>query len=164
MAIRDLIPWNKNQQLATTGDAYDPFLTLHREMNRLFDDVFRGFGNFGRVGASLMEGQFSWPRIELHETDKTVTVSAELPGLNEKDVQVEIANGVLSIRGEKKSETDNGGRYSERYYGSFERRIPLEGVQEDKAEANFRNGVLTVSLPKTEQAAQSVKRIAINAD
>ena len=162
MAIRDLIPWNKNQQLATTGDAYDPFLTLHREMNRLFDDVFRGFGNFGRVGASLMEGQFSWPRIELDETDKTVTVSAELPGLNEKDVQVEIANGVLSIRGEKKSETDNGGRYSERYYGSFERRIPLEGVQEDKAEAHFRNGVLTVSLPKTEQAAQSVKRIAIN--
>jgi HSP20 family protein len=163
MAIRDLIPWNKNnQQLATTGDAYDPFLTLHREMNRLFDDVFRGFGNFGRVGSQPTEDQFSWPRIELDETDKVVTVSAELPGMNEKDVQVEIANGVLSIRGEKKSETNNGGRYSERYYGSFERRIPLEGVQEDKAEANFRNGVLTVSLPKTEQAAQSVKRIAIN--
>jgi HSP20 family protein len=164
MAIRDLIPW-KNQQLATTGEAYDPFLTLHREMNRLFDDAFRGFGsfgNFGRVGSPLMEGQLSWPRIELGETEKAVTISAELPGMNEKDVQVEIANGVLSIRGEKKSETDNGGRYSERYYGSFERRIPLEGVQEDKAEANFRNGVLTVSLPKTEQAAESVKRIAIN--
>ena len=162
MAIRDLIPWNKNQQLATTGEAHDPFLTLHREMNRLFDDVFRGFGSFGRVGSPPMEGQFSWPRIELGETEKVVTVSAELPGMNEKDVQVEIANGVLSIRGEKKSETDNGGRYSERYYGSFERRIPLEGVQEDKAEAHFRNGVLTVSLPKTEQAAQSVRRIAIN--
>jgi HSP20 family protein len=167
MAIRDLIPWNKNQQLTTTGEAYDPFLTLHREMNRLFDDVFRGFGsfgNFGRLGSPLMESQFSWPRIELDETDKAVTVSAELPGMNEKDVQVEIANGVLSIRGEKKSETDNGGRYSERYYGSFERRIPLEGVQEDKAEANFRNGVLTVSLPKTEQAGHSVKRITINAN
>jgi HSP20 family protein len=164
MAIRDLIPWNKNQQL-TRGEAYDPFLTLHREMNRLFDDVFRGFGSFGsvgRLGAPLMEGQFGWPRIELNETDKTVTVSAELPGLSEKDVQVEIANGVLSIRGEKKAEHDNGGRYSERYYGSFERRIPLDGVQEDKAEANFRNGILTVSLPKTEQASQSVKRIAIN--
>jgi HSP20 family protein len=165
MAIRDLIPWNnRNQQLATTGEAYDPFLTLHREMNRLFDDVFRGFGSFGRLGAPLMEGQFSWPRIELNETDQTVTVSAELPGMNEKDVQVEIANGVLSIRGEKKSETGNGGRYSERYYGSFERRIPLDGVQEDKAEANFRNGVLTVSLPKTEQASQNVKRITINAN
>lgn len=162
MAIRDLIPWNKNQQLATTGEAYDPLLTLHREMNRLFDDVFRGFGSFGRFGSPLMEGQFGWPRIELNETDKVVTVSAELPGLSEKDVQVEIANGVLSIRGEKKAEHDNGGRYSERYYGSFERRIPLDGVQEDKAEANFRNGLLTVSLPKTEQAGQSVRRIAIN--
>jgi HSP20 family protein len=162
MAIRDLIPWNKNQQLATTGEAYDPFLTLHREMNRLFDDVFRGFGSFGHLGSPLMEGQFGWPRIELNETDKAVTVSAELPGLSEKDVQVEIAKGVLSIRGEKKAEHDNGGRYSERYYGSFERRIPLDGVQEDKAEANFRNGLLTVSLPKTEQASQSVKRIAIN--
>jgi HSP20 family protein len=163
MAIRDLIPWNnKNQQLAAPGETYDPFFTLHREMNRLFDDVFRGFG--GRFGSPLMEGQFSWPRIELGETEKAVTVSAELPGMNEKDVQVEIANGVLSIRGEKKSESDNGGRYSERYYGSFERRIPLEGIQEDKAEASFRNGVLTVSLPKTEQAAQNVKRIAINSN
>jgi HSP20 family protein len=162
MAIRDLIPWNKNQ-LSTTGDVYDPFVTFHREMNRLFDDVFRGFGNFGSLGRPMMmEGQFGWPRIELNETDKAVTVSAELPGLSEKDVQVEIANGILSIRGERKSEHDNGGKYSERYYGSFERRIPLDGVQEDKAEANFRNGVLTVSLPKTEQASQNVKRITIN--
>ena len=161
MAIRDLIPWNKNQ-LPTTGEAYDPFLTFHREMNRLFDDVFRGFGNFGSLGRPMMEGQLGWPRIELNETDKAVTISAELPGLSEKDVQVEIANGMLSIRGEKKSETDNGGKYSERYYGSFERRIPLDGVEEDKAEANFRNGVLTVSLPKTEQASQNVKRITIN--
>ena len=157
MAIRDLIPWNKNQ-LATTGDVYEPFVTFHREMNRLFDDVFRGFGSLGRP---MMEGQFGWPRIELDETDKAVTVSAELPGLSEKDVQVEIANGILSIRGEKKSERDNGGRYSERYYGSFERRIPLDGVQEDKADAHFRNGVRTVSLPKTEQASRNVKRITI---
>jgi HSP20 family protein len=57
MAIRDLIPWNKSQQLTTTGEAYDSFLTLHREMNRLFDDVFRrfgSFGNFGRLGSPLM--------------------------------------------------------------------------------------------------------------
>ena len=161
MAIRDLIPWNKNQQLTTTGNVYDPFFALHREMNRLFDDVFRGFGNFGQLGAPLMEGQFGWPRIELDETDKAVTVSAELPGLNEKDVRVEIANGILSIRGEKKAERDNGGRYSERYYGSFERRIPLDGVQEDKAEASFHNGVLTVNLPKSEQADQNVKRIEV---
>ena len=160
MALRDLIPWNNgSHDVSLHRNQPSPFLALHREMNRLFDDVFRGFGSLGRP---MMEGQVNWPRIELDETDKAVTVSAELPGLSEKDVQVEIANGVLSIRGEKKSERDNGGRYSERYYGSFERRIPLDGVQEDKAEANFRNGVLTVSLPKSEQASQSVKRITIN--
>jgi HSP20 family protein len=161
MAFRDLVPWSKNQQVAPGRDVFDPFFTFHREMNRLFDDVFRGFG---RNGGGLMEGQFGWPKIELSETDKAVTVSAELPGMNEKDVQVEIANGVLSIRGEKKSERNDESKFfSERYYGSFQRQIPLEGVQEDKAEASFRNGVLTVSVPKSEQASQNVKRIAINA-
>jgi HSP20 family protein len=164
MAFRDLVPWSKNQQLAPGRDALDPFFAFHREMNRLFDDVFRSFGGFGRNGGAPMEGQFGWPKIELSETDKTVTVSAELPGMSDKDVQVEIANGVLSIRGEKKSERNDEGKFfSERYYGSFQRQIPLEGVQEDKAEASFRNGVLTVSLPKSEQTSQNVKRIAINA-
>lgn len=164
MAFRDLVPWSKNQQqLAPGREALDPFFTFHREMNRLFDDVFRSFGAFGRSGGALMEGQFGWPKIELSETDKAVTVSAELPGMSENDVKVEIANGMLSIRGEKKSERNDEGRFfSERYYGSFQRQIPLEGVQEDKAEATFRNGVLTVSLPKSEQASQNVKRIAIN--
>jgi HSP20 family protein len=162
MAIRDLIPWNKNQ-LPTTGDVYDPFVTFHREMNRLFDDVFRGFGNFGSLGRPMMEGQFGWPRIELDETDKAVTISAELPGLSEKDVQVEIANGVLSIRGEKKAERSDESKFvSERYYGSFQRQIPLEGVEEDKAQADFKNGVLTVTIPKSEQSNRNVKRIAVN--
>lgn len=166
MAFRDLVSWSKNQPLTPgRGDPFDPFFTFHREMNRLFDDVFRNFGALGRNGNPLMEGQFSWPKIELAETDKAVTVSAELPGLGEKDVQVEIANGVLSIRGEKKAErNDEGKLFTERYYGSFQRQIPLEGVLEDKAEAKFRDGVLTVTLPKSEQAPQNVKRIAINAN
>ena len=131
-------------------------------MNRLFDDVFRGFGGAGL--SPLMEGRYGWPKVELNETDKTLTVSAELPGLDEKDVQVEIANGVLTLRGEKKAERSGEGRtFTERTYGAFERQIPLEGVEEDKAEASFRNGVLTVSLPKSEKAREGVKRIAINA-
>lgn len=163
MGIRDLVPWTKGQQLPTHQEPFDPFLTLHREMNRLFDDVFRGFGPLGRVGNPLMEGQFTWPRLELSETDKSVTVTAELPGLIEKDVQVEIANGVLSIRGEKKAERSGDSKFvSERYYGSFERQISLEGVEEDKAQADFKNGVLTVTLPKSEQSNRNVKRIAIN--
>ena len=164
MAFRDLIPWSRNQELAPTRDGFDPFFTLHREMNRLFDDVFHGFGTPARFGSPLMEGRFGWPRIELKENDKELTVSAELPGLTEKDVQVEIANGVLTLRGEKKSErTDNGGRYfSERYYGAFERQIPLVGVEEDKAEAKFHDGVLTITLPKSEQARSAVKRVPIS--
>jgi HSP20 family protein len=163
MGIRDLVPWTKGQQLSTRQEPFDPFYTLHREMNRLFDDVFRGFGPLGRMGSPLMEGQLGWPQIELSETDKTVTVSAELPGLSEKDVQVEMANGVLSIRGEKKAERSDESKFvSERYYGSFERQIPLEGVEEDKAQAGFKNGVLTVTLPKSEQSTRNVKRIAIN--
>jgi HSP20 family protein len=131
--------------------------------NRLFDDVFRGFGPLGRVGNPLMEGQFAWPRLELSETDKAVTVTAELPGLSEKDVQVEIANGVLSIRGEKKAERSDESKFvSERYYGSFERQISLEGVEEDRAQADFKTGVLTATLPKSEQSTRNVKRIAIN--
>jgi HSP20 family protein len=163
MGIRDLVPWTKGQQLSTSQEPFDPFLTLHREMNRLFDDVFRGLGPLSRLGDSLMEGQFAWPRLELSETDKAVKVSAELPGLSEKDVQVEIANGVLSIRGEKKAERSDVSKFvSERYYGSFERQISLEGVEEDKAQADFKNGVLTVTLPKSEQSNHNVKRIAIN--
>jgi HSP20 family protein len=76
-----------------------------------------------------MEGQLGWPRLELRETDKTVTVSAELPGLSENDVQVEIAGGVLSIRGENKAERSDEPKFvSERCYGSFKRQIPLDGV------------------------------------
>jgi HSP20 family protein len=166
MAIRDLIPWSRNQGLTPTRESFDPFFTLHREMNRLFDDVFRGFGPPARFGSPLMEGRFSWPSIEVDETDKAVTVSAELPGLSEKDIQVEIANGVLTLRGEKKAErTDNGNKgkhFSERYYGSFERQIPLDGIMEDKAEAKFHDGVLTITLPKSEQARSAIKRIEIN--
>ena len=163
MSVRDLVPWTKGQQLSTGREAFDPFLALHREMNRIFDDVFRGFGPLGRVGNPVMEGQFAWPRLELSETDRAVTVSAELPGLSEKDVQVEIANGILSIRGEKKADRNDESKFvSERYYGSFERQISLEGVEEDKAQADFKNGVLTVTLPKSEQSNPNVRRIAIN--
>ena len=161
MAVRDLIPW-RNQDLATTRGNYDPFTALHREMNRLFDEAFRGFG--GSDLSPLMESRFSWPKIELNETDKALTVSAELPGMTEKDVNVEIKNGVLTIRGEKKNERKDEGKYfTERYYGAFERQIPLEDVEEDKAEASFKNGVLRISLPKSENPKTVVKRIAIKA-
>jgi len=162
MNMRDLIPWGRSEQ--TTPSRYreegDPFMTLHREMNRLFDDVFRGF-DLTPVGMSRMA---SWPHVEVIENDKDVRVSAELPGLEDKDVEVLMGEGVLTIRGEKKSEVEDKERaFSERTYGRFERRIPLAWeVDEDKIEASFKNGVLTVTMPKSAQASSHVKRIAVN--
>jgi HSP20 family protein len=90
-------------------------------------------------------------------------VTAELPGLEEKDVELELVNGVLAIKGEKKTETEDRDRlFSECYYGRFERRIPVEDIDEDNVSASFHNGVLTVTLPKTARAQWQVKHIAIN--
>jgi HSP20 family protein len=79
------------------------------------------------------------------------------------DVGVELANGVLAIKGEKRAETEDKDRlFSERYYGRFERRIPVDDVEADKVDASFKSGVLTVTLPKSAKAQEKVKRIAIN--
>jgi HSP20 family protein len=165
MTTRDMTGSNKGREVATQrGGDVNPFLTLHREINRMFDDVFRGF-DFAPLVPGQGSEQFSWPKIEVDETDKEVRITAELPGLEEKDVKLEIANGVLSISGEKKSETeDKEHRFSERYYGRFERRIPLEGLDEDKASAAFKNGVLTVTLPKSEEAKPNIRRIPISSN
>ena len=91
-------------------------------------------------------------------------VTAEVPGLEEKDVEVLLEDGVLTLKGEKRSETEDKDRqFSERFYGRFERRIPLGyEVEDDNVSADFKNGVLTVALPKTERAQAKAKRIAIN--
>jgi HSP20 family protein len=164
MNVRELVPWNRSRDVTVRrGEEANPFVTLHREMNRMFDDVFRGFDvasfDFGRG----FDRTLAWPNIEVSETDKEVKITADLPGLEEKDVEVELANGVLAIKGEKRTETEDKDRlFSERYYGRFERRIPVDDIEEDKVNASFRNGVLTVTLPKSAQAQRKVKRIAIN--
>jgi HSP20 family protein len=166
MSVRDLIPWSRGNDQAPTiyrGAEMDPFLSLHRDVNRLFDEVFRGFDApslFGR----MQTGNGAWPNVEVSETDKDIRVTAEVPGLEEKDIEVLLDDGVLTLRGEKKSETEDTGRqFSERYYGRFERRLALgREVEEDKLAATFKNGVLRVTLPKTAKAQANAKPIAIN--
>jgi HSP20 family protein len=163
MNVRDLIPWNRNATApapaSLSNEPVSPFLTLHREMNRLFDDVFNGFGSV----PALAGRNFGWPNVEVVEAG-ALRVSAELPGLDEKDVDVLVEDGVLTLKGEKRAETTDKERgYSERSYGRFERSIALPfAVQEDKAEATFRNGVLTVTLPRAADAPERRRRIAIN--
>lgn len=164
MSMRDLIPWNRSSSVPVQrGEEGTPFLTLHREMNRLFDDVFRGFDLSPFRFDHVFDRTWSWPSIEVSENDKEVSVTAELPGLDEKDVEVELSNGVLIIKGEKKTETaDNDRLFSERFYGRFERRIPVDDIDEDKVSASFRNGELVITLPRSAEAQRNVKRIAIN--
>jgi HSP20 family protein len=128
-------------------------------MNRLFDDVFRGVDSgFPGLGAG---GR--WPSVEVSETDKDIRVTAEVPGMSEKDIEVLLNDGVLTLRGEKRSETEDKDRhFSERLYGRFERHIAVGfDVREDKIDAAFKSGVLTVTLPKSENAQSKVKRITV---
>lgn len=165
MQIRDLIPWNRQtngadeRALPTTrrdDEAY-PFLTLHREMNRLFDEVFRDFGPAGF-------GRANWPSLEVTEDDKAVRVSAELPGMDENDVDVVFDNGVLTLRGEKRSDVkDKDRHYSEHHYGRFERAVPMPvGIDESGIKASFNRGVLSVTLPRSKTQQEGVRRIPID--
>ena len=170
MAVRDLIPWGRNRSSVPStmqqSDEASPFLALHREMNRLFDDVFNRFDTGLPSAFGRMPGWSggSWPSLEVTESENEVRVSAELPSMDQKDVEVLVDDNVLTIRGEKRSETeDQGRRFSERYYGRFERSIDLPfEVEDGKVEATFENGVLTVTLPKSAKAQEKAKRIAIS--
>ncbi|MGX8008270.1 Hsp20/alpha crystallin family protein [Mesorhizobium sp. ORM8.1] len=166
MAMRDLIPWaregNKVPGLYRDGDR-DPFVALHREMNRLFDDAFRDFGSRMPSFGDYFGGRAGWPSVEISDTDSEVRITAEMPGMEEKDVELMLDDGVLTLRGEKKSQSEDKDRqFSEHFYGRFERRIPLgTEIEEDKVRADFHNGVLTVTLPKTQRAQAKARRIPV---
>jgi HSP20 family protein len=138
----------------------DPFLTLHREMNRLFDDIM---GNL--ASSADAEGGVFAPRLDMTETDDEVVVCAELPGVDRKDVDVTMSGDVLSIRGEKKIERDErkeNRHVSERVYGTFARSVQLPfRADPDGVSASFEHGVLTVHVPKPAGIRQEARRIEI---
>jgi len=167
MSVRDLIPWNRGNRAPSIyrGGDLDPFQLLHRNVDRLFDEALRGFDVPSAFG-QMMTRNGTWPTVEVAENEKEIRVIAEVPGLEEKDIEVMLDDGVLTLRGERKSETEDKDRqFSERYYGRFERRLALgHEIEEDKVAATFKNGVLMVVLPKTAKAQTSAKRIAINSN
>jgi HSP20 family protein len=149
-----------------------PFETLKREIDRLFDS-FQVGPRRSPFGRSVFDLEPFWgqmtrgtaPAVDVVESENSYRISAELPGMDEKDIEVKLAEGVLSIKGEKKEEKEERAkdRYlSERRYGSFQRtfRVP-DGVDTDKITAEFKNGVLTVSLPKAVEAIKNEKTIPV---
>jgi len=137
----------------------DPFLSLHREMNRLFDDAFRGAGGQNESGQG---GEVALtPHVDVSETADEVRICAELPGVKEEDIDVTLNDDVLTIRGDKKFERKDDKEnyhFMERSYGSFQRSMRLPySVNPDEVRADFENGVLTVSIPKSQQQQRSNK-------
>lgn len=160
MAERELAPWTGARAL--TPFTRDPFTSFRREMDRLFDDFFtpaepRSFA--ARLGAGII------PSVDIEETAEGYNVSAELPGLEQKDVQLTLRDNLLTISGEKREEqTEKKGSrtYAERSFGRFERVIPLDAeIDADKVEAKFKNGVLTVNLPRSAKAQEKSHRIEV---
>lgn len=157
MAFKNNLPSGKD--LAKKSE--HPVDQFRDEMNRLFDSFFRGFDiePFDARG-----GVFS-PKVDVVETEAEIRVSAELPGMDEKEIEVTLGKDSLTIRGEKKLEKDETGKdyyRMERSYGAFSRTIPLPvQVDPEKVSAEFRKGVLTVALPKATQAMQKTQKIAV---
>ncbi|HAJ25701.1 MAG TPA: molecular chaperone [Syntrophus sp. (in: bacteria)] len=168
MTLRNLVPsiWGKNN-VPVRREEGNSVYSLQQEMNSLFDDFFRGFDMLPAQGMAGRFGAFS-PSIDIKENEKEITVKAELPGLDEKDVEVHMADNTLTIKGEKKKETEDKGQnyyHLERSYGSFQRVIPLHvAINEKQVDATFKNGILTINLPKKDEAMAKGKKIAIKTD
>lgn len=132
----------------------DPFYSLARSMDRMLENEWRG--------AAAASASFV-PRLEVVEHDGEFVVTAELPGIEEKDLNIEVHGNVLTLRGEKRSERSGeseGRTWTERSYGEFRRAVELPGdVQSDKASASFKNGVLAITLPKSD--ASKVRSIPV---
>jgi HSP20 family protein len=158
MNLKSLIPVGRGR-VSPWARTYDPFTSLQREVERVFEDFARGFPTFAAATTELT------PKMDVTETEKEYELTAELPGLEEKDVEVNVTDNVLTIRGEKKAEKeqkDKNYRTVERNYGSFARSVELpEGIDPDAIKATITKGVLKVTVPKPAPAV--AKKVEIKA-
>jgi HSP20 family protein len=161
MDLKNLIPFGK-KNLQVRREEDNPFAMMQREMNRIFDAFNR---NWGLEAFPEFTGSFM-PRLDVSEDAKAFTVTAELPGMSEKEIDLSISGDTLTIRGEKKEEEEEKENrnyyYSERSYGSFMKSIPLPGhIEKDKVAASFKKGVLIITLPKTATAMEATRKIEV---
>lgn len=170
MTLGNLIPFRKQRQeeLPARQEQENPLLRLQNEMNTLFDRFMpTSFGSWRGLMAPLGNDWDFMPDIDVRETKKAVTVTAELPGVDDKDLDVRLDGNTLTIRGQKraeKTEQADGWKHSECSYGSFVRSVPLDAeVDPSRVEATFKNGVLKVKLPKTAARERDRSRIEVKA-
>lgn len=165
---------NKETAIPVYDRGWTPFWTLRNNIDDLFDDFYRaGWSGYSpgrrRGGAPSVRSPAAVPTLDVIDKENEVKLIADLPGLTEEDIDVQVTDSTLTISGEKKEESEDddkeGERYvSERRFGSFVRRIPLpDGIDQDRIEASFRNGVLTVHLPKTPEAQNPARKIKVRA-
>lgn len=156
---------------AVPSREWRPFDSLRRNIDRLFDEVDRGFwGSPLRLSFADFEPRWlmeTAPAVDVAEKDQAYEITAELPGMDQNNIEVKLSDGVLTIKGEKRQETEEKKKnyyVSERRYGSFERSFQVpDTVDAEKIEAAFSKGVLTVTLPKSVEAQKSAKTIAVKA-
>ena len=172
MALKDIAPWRWGglQRWADDDRPFESFFremdTLHREMERLFDDFWKGSGRQSMTSMPWIHGEVM-PSIDVTEDDMKFHVQVELPGMDKDDVDITLTGSVLTIRGEKKRDEEQKGRgffRKERSYGAFTRSLQLPAeVDEKNIRASFEKGVLQIELPKTEEAQKRVTHIDIKA-
>lgn len=160
MNVNSLVPWRRNRGEVTKSDGSESIPSifgLHRQVNRLFDEFFRDFES------PLIRGfATDWPLLEVQDNDKETKIIAELPGLDEKDIDLSLREGILTIKGEKSRKADSA-VYSERWHGQFTRTIDVGlDVDPERVKASFDKGVLTVTLEKRPNAKSETKKITIN--
>jgi HSP20 family protein len=163
MDLKHLIPFGK-KNISATREEENPFTMMQREMNRIFDSFTR---NWGMDAFPRLPGTFS-PRLDVAENEKAFIVTAELPGMSDKDIDISLSGDLLTVTGEKKEEKgekDGNYFYSERSYGSFTRSIPLpRQIDADKVSASFKKGVLTITLPKETAEMKNTKKIPVRTE
>jgi len=168
MSFRDLIPQNWGKKQLAERDAYqDPFSLAQNEMSQLINSLTQDFWSpmdiwGGRSWENLV------PNLDVEETEKHFKITAELPGMDEKDVSVSLSKDTLTIKGEKKIEKEENKsnlHHVERSYGSFQRSVVLPAeVRKDKVEASFKKGLLTIILPKTRGNSNSQQDIPVKGE
>jgi HSP20 family protein len=182
MDIKKLAPWNwfkKEQEQEgkmlpirrreSNASYSDPFLEIRQEIDRIFDNAFRGFGfpsiGFGRERNPATQSNWLKPTLDIAASDQEYSISVELPGVDEKEVQLELDNDTLKIKGDKRQEKEKKEKNyyrMERSYGSFQRTLSLpEDADQDKINAVYKKGIMEITIPRKAIPKTEVKQIEI---